>query len=362
MSMTKVQIAQQEAPKINKLINDFNATNRSGIAAFGSDLREMLLQSGLAAKKWIHYQEVIPHEDNREGELLLPQRVWRLLKILSEKGFSYAECALALTCGVPVDQEPGRRWIEKATKLHEGSGGMIAPYAPEMITAASAAGSHTTACLQLLAYAMENNVQSPSSEFDCLCDPDSKYLDPRMLMAKQPSLRRAVERGMEYFHIRHEIVLACPELMRVLSEADNAKNTTFSKEGMIQTLNAIHRRALQVNAKTDEQWKQVALQCAQSIGLEFLTDIQHEALFVERLSGGPDGKFLKAIEAFLKASKVVRELNPQFLGDLARSGRWVEANPDFAVAMVKASIGAAFNFVGIAFEHRSTARNGGHEL
>ena len=341
--LSKQALAQQHAPKINKQIDEFEATNRAGIAAFGSDLRELLAKVDLAEKKWIHHSEVIPHEDNREGELLLALRVWRLLKILFEKGFSYTECALALTCGVPPDAT-GQRWISKAQNLYEESGGMIAPYRSEMITAASGAGSHTTACLQLLAYAMHHNVECPSPEFESLCD--KGFLAPSLIMAKQPSIKRAVEKGqLEYFHIRHEIVLLCPNLMRVLSESDNAKNTTFSKEGMIQTMNAIHRRALQVGAKDEAAWKQVALQCAQSVGLEFLTDVNNYAKFVERLSGGRDAKFLKEIESFSKASRVVRELDPRFLADLAASGTWVEVAPDFAIAMVKATISAAVNFV-----------------
>jgi hypothetical protein len=157
---SKAEIAKQHTPMINNTIAEFEATNRDGIAAFGSELRELLLKVGLAQKKWIHHTEVIPHEDNREGELLLALRVWRLLKIHFEKGFSYTECALALTCGVPPDAD-GQRWMQKAKVLFEESGGMIAPYSFEMITAASGAGSHTTAVLQLLAYAMTHNAECP---------------------------------------------------------------------------------------------------------------------------------------------------------------------------------------------------------
>jgi hypothetical protein len=110
-------------------------------------------------------------------------------------------------------------------------------------------------------------------------------------------------------------------------------------------MNAIHRRALQVSAYDDNAWKKVALQCAQPIGLEYLKDVQHQATFVERLSGGPNAKFLKKIEALLKASKVVREIDSKFLADLATSGTWIEASPDFAITMVKASIACAVNFV-----------------
>ena len=189
---SKVEITKQYAPIINKMLLDFEATNRDGIAAFGSDLRELLMKVGLAQKKWIHHSEIIPHEDNREGELLLALRVWRLLKILFEKGFSYTECALALTCGLPPGAD-GKRWLAKAKDLYDKSGGMIAPYSSEMITAASGAGSHTTAVLQLLTYAMTHNVECPAPEFECLCD--NGFLSPSLIMAKQPSIKRAVEKG-----------------------------------------------------------------------------------------------------------------------------------------------------------------------
>ena len=47
----------------------------------------------------------------------------------------------------------------------------------------------------------------------------------------------------------------------------------------------------------------------------------------------------------MKASKVVREIDSKFLADLATSGTWIEASPDFAIAMAKASIACAVNFV-----------------
>ena len=155
---------------------------------------------------------------------------------------------MALTCGLPPTQ--GQRWIEKAVGLYQKSAGMIAPYAPELITAASTAGSHTTAALQLVAHGMKGRVKCPAPEFDDICE--GGFLSPSKIMAKPPSIKRALDKGqIEYFHIRHEIVALCPELMRILSEADNAKTTTFAKKSMIQTMNAIHRRAVSANASDD---------------------------------------------------------------------------------------------------------------
>jgi hypothetical protein len=338
------ELAEQHAPRINKMIDEFNAGNRQGIAAFGSDIRDLLKQLKLASKKWIAVAEVIPHEHNRDGELLTPIRVWTLLLKISQKGWSYAECALALTCGVPQD-ENGDRWKAKAIVLAKNSDGLIAPYQPENVTAASAAGSHTTAVLQLLAHAKNNKVACPDPQFLEMCDSNG-CLSTDMVVSKQPSIGKALEKGsLEYLHIKSEIASACPDLMRLLSEADNAKNTMFSKETPMQTMLSIHRRALMCNASTKDEWDKVATQCAQSVGMEFLDDVKHQCVFVERLAGGAEGAFLKHLDRFWKASRVVREIDARFLADLSTSGTWLKLAPDFAIGMVQATLSAPVNFV-----------------
>ena len=252
-SKTKA-LAQQHAPTINNMLKEFNGGTREGIPAFGNELRDLLKEFRLAVQKWIMLSEVIPHEDNRDGELLVPIRVWNLLLKIAQKGWSYAECALALTCGVPAD-ENGDRWRAKAVLLAQKSDGMIAPYQPELITAASGAGSHTTAVLQLLAYAQTNKVRCPDPQFEVLCI--DGFLNTPKVVAKQPSTGKALRKGsLEYFRISAEIVHECPDLMRLLSESDNAKNTMFSKETPMQTMLAIHRRALMYTGEVDgAAWK-----------------------------------------------------------------------------------------------------------
>jgi hypothetical protein len=216
-SNKSMQLAMKESNNINLKITEFNDGSREGIAAFGSDIRQLILETGLAKKKSIHFSEVCPHEDNRDGELLVPIRVWVLLLKISQKGWSDAECALALTCAIP-SSPVGDQWKAKAMLLAQNADGLLAPYQPELLTAASAAGSHTTAVLQLLDYAASNNVKCPDPQFDDLCQ--NGVLSPARIFAKQPSIGKAVSRGtIEYLHVNAEIVELCPDLMRLLSEA-----------------------------------------------------------------------------------------------------------------------------------------------
>ena len=72
------KLAFQHAPNINQMIERFDKDQyESGIQAFGADMRQLLIGTGLAeVDKAIMYDEIAPHEDNRDGELLIPVGVF----------------------------------------------------------------------------------------------------------------------------------------------------------------------------------------------------------------------------------------------------------------------------------------------
>ena len=72
MQTTMQSMAAEHSQKINKLIDEFEKGDQSGIQAFGAQLREIVTNAGLAAKVRIHHSQLCPHEDNRDGELLIP--------------------------------------------------------------------------------------------------------------------------------------------------------------------------------------------------------------------------------------------------------------------------------------------------
>ena len=80
MSMTESQrLANTHAPALNTLISEYRAKAEQGIQAFGAELREKLEEFGLGSKQVVHHSKLCPHEDNRDGELLIPIAVWQLM-------------------------------------------------------------------------------------------------------------------------------------------------------------------------------------------------------------------------------------------------------------------------------------------
>jgi hypothetical protein len=160
MQTETARLASLYADKVNHAIAEYELSDQSGIQTFGAELRKMVKEFGLAVHETMHHSKVCPHEDNRDGELLIPIAVWRLLLMITRKGWSHLECALALACGIPSNSE-GDRWKAKAMKLADQSDGLLAPYRPELLQLATAAGSHTTAVLRLLEYCATRKVPCP---------------------------------------------------------------------------------------------------------------------------------------------------------------------------------------------------------
>ena len=336
------RLAHLYADKVNKMITDYEASDQSGIQTFGAELRKVIKGFGLAKQETMHHSKVCPHEDNRDGELLIPIAVWKLLLMITRKGWSPLECSLALAGGIPSNEE-GDRWKGKAMQLADKSDGLLAPYLPELLQLATAAGSHTTAALRLLDHCGTHKVPCPNADFNELCE--NGFLDQARILSKQPSFREPLETGMNYFHIRWELVVLCPALMRILSQADNAKHTVYCRESPMQTFLNIHRRAVAENATTQEQWTKIANACARGLGQEYIEDVKAQCFFVEVLSGGVTAKNLHDLDAYWKTLRVQRLLGAKFLLELAKSGNWLAKAPELAIAMVKATLSAPSNFV-----------------
>ena len=71
--MTQTQnLAHKLADKVNAEIVKFEVSDQSGIQAFGAFLRKIIADGSLGTKERIHHSQVCPHEDNRDGELIIP--------------------------------------------------------------------------------------------------------------------------------------------------------------------------------------------------------------------------------------------------------------------------------------------------
>ena len=326
------ELADRHALKINAMINDFEASGSGQVQAFGSALRQLLKDAGLATQEHVMYIKLIPHPDNREGELLIPIGVWNLLMKIVEKGWSWFESQLALCCMIPPASHDA--WCTKAVKLTKDSDGLLAPYRVEDVTDATAAGSHTTAVLQLVHYSGTHNFRVPDGD-KFLKVSLGGILNQDLILAACPSLKEPLQKGLNYLRLRHEIVSRCPALMRILSEADNAKHQVQAKESPMQTMLNIYRRAVETNPQTSEDWNAVALRSARGQGGdEFLTQTTQQAKFVEELAGD-NGVFLHDLDRYWKTLRKASQLSPQLLYNVATSGTWIAKMPRLAIAVVK---------------------------
>ncbi len=81
------------------------------------------------------------------------------------------------------------------------------------------------------------------------------FLSRQRIVEKCPSIEEALNSGLTYTILRWQIVELCPELMRLLSEADNAKHDTFRKETRLQTMLNIHARAIACSATAEAEFR-----------------------------------------------------------------------------------------------------------
>ena len=89
MVSESAKLAFQHAPTINEMILKFDRDQcESGIQAFGADMRQLLVKTGLAeVDKSIMYDEIAPHEDHRDEEFLIPVDVLGVAcEAVGEKG------------------------------------------------------------------------------------------------------------------------------------------------------------------------------------------------------------------------------------------------------------------------------------
>ena len=111
-----------------------------------------------------------------------------LLKII-RKGWSYIECDKALSCGIPNNAD-GDRWKAKAMRLAGQSDGLLPPYLPERLTAATAAGSHTTGVLRLLDWAGTHQIPCPDEMFKSICP--NGYLSQSQVLHRLDRLAQGI--------------------------------------------------------------------------------------------------------------------------------------------------------------------------
>ena len=264
--MSVSQRAAALAPRLNKIIDDFvesDANSNDHIQAVGYQLRKLIVDADLGTRERVPPGHCGISPGNRGGEMLVPIAMWELLTIVAcKKGWDPSKLVGALCEELPPAGKERDFVVQQNVSLHSKSKHLLAPLEVELMRVLTSASSHMTAALRLVNYAGVAPVIPPDlgPAYDITPLLDNGKLSKQRVIQCCPGIEEYLEQGIEYLKIRYQLVALCPQLMSVLSEADNASHDTYRQETWLQQLLSIHARARQVDACTDDDWNKIAQQ------------------------------------------------------------------------------------------------------
>ena len=336
------RLADQHAPVITEMIEELERANAQQIQALGDALRTYCETHDLGYFDVVHHSQAGVREGNRNGEMILPARVYTLLAIILLKGWCARETLLALA--VEIDHgADGEVTRQKNLQLVERSAGMLAPLRAEALRIATGVGSHTTALLRAVDFA------EPGARIDCGGNKDLEhvcqdgYLSKARVLQECTSMKGPILTGLRYFIIRRQIHKRVPALMEVLSESDNAKHDNYQVESFLQTMLNIHARSVVKGAATTKEWEAIVRAVSRSHGPAFRHDAACYAEYVREHSGGFEKPFLLEIDSQMKGLPLIRNVAPEMFRDFAKVVAPLHGY--YITAMVKAAIAAPEAFV-----------------
>ena len=191
---------------------------------------------------------------------------------------------------------------------------MFAPYLPEEIKIATGVGSHTTQVVRLVDFVRKGGKVPASEEIQKLCV--GGYLSYQRILEHAPSLEEPTRRGLkQYLVVRAAFADLCPDVMRILSEADNAKHDNFQRVSFMEMMHNIHRRL--VNLPSHEHsaasYKRIAEAVVRGQGAEYIDACLGMVEFTAVFAGGVAKEVLLDIEKYVRGLRVVRDVHPDFL-------------------------------------------------
>ena len=222
---------------------------------------------------------------------------------------------------------------------------MIAPYLPEEIKIATGVGSHTTQVLRIVDFVRRGGKVPASEDLQQLCV--GGYLNYQRILEHSPSLEAPARRGLkQYLVIRSAFADLVPDVMRILSEADNAKHENFQRVSFMETMHNIHRRLVNLPPADHDaaSYLRIAQAVARGRGAEYIDACSAMVDFTAVFAGGVAKEVLLDIEKYVRGLKVVRDVHADFFKHLSLNKDLLPFTP-YVAAMVKATVAAPKSFV-----------------
>ncbi len=228
------EIVQQHAPTINEIITQGKTSLQ--IQAVGGKLSLYLKgHEGLTIKVRVPPPSVGAHPCNRKTAMLEPMHAHRLLASFVRKGFDFEKVLQALGCEI----EPGA--VGEHAREENVGAGLLPPCVAEILSILTVINSHTSAALRIVHYSDVPRVKAIPKITDFLAG-ENGYISKERVYELCPSIREPAEQGIEYTLVRWQVVKACPGVMELLMEADNAQHDNVQMETPIQAMLGLHAR------------------------------------------------------------------------------------------------------------------------
>ena len=304
-----VKLWLQKLDIVGDAINDRIAKYKKdpaqdGLQAIKDWALQMLETTGLA-----YYERVPPQfcgvwPGNRGGAGLVSAHMAAVVDSIVLFGWSWKQTAMACAGEIAPSDTSVQEFNEQ---LHEMASGYLGDVT-ETLTRQVLECGHTTAGLNAVrtgAIAMHGTI----------ADVNGKLSLARL--QERPQCKEhvnAIEIGLNYLVIRHQVQAKCPGLYPIISKAGNLAAETHQAESLWQSLQIIHKYATSMPTPTQGEIKAMIA----SMMPRYADAADDLLAFVQCWSGGADGALLKSVSDFIKVTPHQRDIPTSILGAFAK--------------------------------------------
>ena len=194
------------------------------------EVKKLLKEHGLMFREHINSKWMGTHDVNRYGDGVVPADVLALIGDIFQQGFSLT-ALMDPTCVEmpPANSEGYRKYWDFNIDMTANSSGMLALYTDE-IRYLSVTCGHTSQgfrCFQ---------ANLPWTDAGDCRFAEEGLLSSRVLRKSQPAYADAVEKGIDWDVLRHQVAAAHPWLCQLFQEAGNATQQITHGENRTQML------------------------------------------------------------------------------------------------------------------------------
>ena len=301
------------------------------IVSRAAEILHILRDNGLLYKISLHSKHVGVHPENRYGDGVVPLAVHELIENISHHGWCWhmVEDALAVEQWPHGSAEAKERIVFNEKQCDE-SDGMLPPFAADDIRILSVKCGHTNAGLRCAHFGAPTPIASIAE--------DGK-VSKRKLADRNEQHGIAIDKGMTWDVIPHEVEKAFPTLLNAFQESGNAAQMISNSETPEQVLKKIFKEAKKLEKNADDgsiyiDWARVRARVLR-VKPPCAADVPDMCEFV-KLFAGTDGALLTELEEFVHGLRTARSVSGQTYGHIAKVDLKGPLAANFRMGCVKA--------------------------